>query len=82
MVIARNEIDYHFPVTYPEGLVLYTRIARIGDTSFTFEGLLEVERDTRLVATNISVHVWLDSASGKPVRVPDDFREIVRSYET
>jgi acyl-CoA thioesterase FadM len=35
----------------------------------------------RLVAENVSFHVWLDHRTEKPRRVPDEFRHIVRKFE-
>ena len=41
VVVARNEIDYRSPARFNETLVVLTRIAELGRTSFTFEGWIE-----------------------------------------
>ncbi len=81
VVVARNEIDYRSPARFGETLMVHTRIAAVGETSFTFEGYIEEEGSGRAVAENISVHVWLDPEGRRPVPVPAGFRERVRAFE-
>lgn len=81
VVVARNEIDYRSPARYGDDLEICTRIASIRETSFVFEGVIVGSRDRRLVAENVSVHVRLDGVSGVPLRVADEFRLLVASYE-
>jgi acyl-CoA thioester hydrolase len=81
VVVVRNEINYRSPARYREDLQVLTRIARIGNTSFLFEGILEEIASQRRVAENASVHVWLDEKGIRPVRVSDTFRGLVRAFE-
>ncbi|HTY58509.1 MAG TPA: thioesterase family protein [Bacteroidota bacterium] len=81
VVVARNEIDYITPARFGEELEVLTRVAAIGNSSFTFEGMIEAVGEGRQVARNVSVHVWLDGQSGAPVRVGDDFRRRVAGFE-
>jgi acyl-CoA thioester hydrolase len=81
VVVARNEIDYVTPARFGEELNIFTRIASIGNTSFTFEGFLEEATTQRFVGRNISVHVWLEAEGVKPVRVPEEFRSLVAGFE-
>ena len=81
IVIVRNEVNYLAPAMFGEVITVYTRVSSIGNSSFTFEGYLEEAAGYRPVAENICVHVWLDEKTGKPVRVPDEFRRLVRGYE-
>jgi YbgC/YbaW family acyl-CoA thioester hydrolase len=81
IVVARNEIDYRSPALYGEDLEVLTRISSIRNTSFVFEGIIEALPERRIVAENVSVHVRLDGASGEPLRVADEFRRLVASYE-
>ena len=81
IVVARNEINYRSPARFGEELDVRTRVAYIRDTSFAFEGLIEEASTARLVAENVSVHVWLDEVSGRPVRVADEFRRLVVAFE-
>lgn len=81
VVVARNEIDYRSPAKFNEELDVHTRIAYIRNTSFAFEGIIEEATTRRLIAENVSVHVWLDEKSGGPRRVGDEFRGLVRTFE-
>jgi acyl-CoA thioester hydrolase len=81
VVVARNEIDYRSPAKFNEELDVRTRISYIRNTSFAFEGIIEEASTRRLIAENVSVHVWLDEKSGAPRRVGDEFRRLVRAFE-
>lgn len=81
VVIGRNEIDYRSPARFNETLDVYTRIAWIRNTSFALQGFIEETTTKRLIAENVSLHVWLDRETGEPTRVPDFFREKVRQFE-
>ncbi len=81
VVVARNEIDYLSPARFGETLNVYTRISSIKNTSFIFEGILEESETQRRVATNVSIHVWLNHLTNQPMNVPDVFRRTVQKYE-
>ena len=80
-VIGRNEIDYRSSARYNETLYVYTRISWIRNTSFALEGFIEERSTQRLIAENVSLHVWLDKHSDKPLAVPTSFRQRVKAYE-
>lgn len=81
VVIGRNEIDYRSSARFHETLDIYTRIGWIRNTSFALQGFIEETQTKRLIAENVSLHVWLDKQTGEPVPVPNFFREIVRRFE-
>ena len=81
VVVARNEIDYRSPAKFNEELEVLTRISYIRNSSFAFEGIIVESTSGRLIAENVSVHVWLDEKTGVPRRVGDEFRGLVRSFE-
>jgi acyl-CoA thioester hydrolase len=81
IVVVRNEIDYRSTARFGENLRVLTRISKIGTTSFTFEGLIEEVTTGRIIAENISVHVWLDRTTGEPVQVPENFRALIAGFE-
>ena len=59
---------------------MHVRISNIGETSYTFQFLVNNKRDRRLVATGTMTMVWLDDTFN-PVRVPDEFRAVVDAFE-
>lgn len=81
VVIGRNEIDYRSAARFNETLDVNTRIAWIRNTSYALEGFIEETNTKRLVAENVSLHVWLDKNTDKPITVPEFFRERVRQFE-
>ncbi len=81
VVLVRNEINYRMSARFDEMLTVYTRVASVGNTSFVMEGLVERPSDGARIVENVAVHVWLDPAVNRPVRVPESFRELVRQQE-
>jgi acyl-CoA thioester hydrolase len=81
VVIGRNEIDYRSAARFGETLDVCTRISWIRNTSFALEGFIEETNTKRLIAENVSLHVWLDKFTDKPTMVPIFFRRNVRDYE-
>jgi acyl-CoA thioester hydrolase len=81
VVVVRNEIDYRSPAMFDELLEVHTRVSYIRSTSFAFEGMIFEERSGRRIAENLAIHVWLDPATDRPLRVPEDFRTSIREFE-
>jgi len=74
VILARAEIDFKRPATYPETLEIRIRLAAIGRTSFTYEYDV-VDAEGELVASARTVQVMYDYAASRPVPIPDDIRE-------
>jgi acyl-CoA thioester hydrolase len=81
VMVVRNEIDYRAPARFGDILDVYTRISFIRDTSFAFEGVLEHAETKLVIAENVSFHVWLDDTRNRPIRVPDEFRNVIGRFE-
>jgi acyl-CoA thioester hydrolase len=81
VVVVRNEIDYRAPARFGDLLDVYTRISFIRDTSFAFEGILQHAESKQPIAENVSFHVWLDHKTNLPMRVPTEFRSVIRNFE-
>jgi acyl-CoA thioester hydrolase len=81
VVVVRNEIDYRAPARFGDLLDIYTRISFIRDTSFAFEGILQHAESKQPIAENVSFHVWLDFRTNRPMRVPIEFRSVIRRFE-
>ena len=74
VILARAEIDFKRPATYPETLEIRIRLVAIGRTSFTYEYDV-VDAEGELVASARTVQVMYDYAASRPVPIPDDIRE-------
>jgi acyl-CoA thioesterase FadM len=79
--VVRNEIDYLSPARFGETLDVFTRISFVRKSSFAFEAMMQEASTGRSVAANVSVHVWLDHRSDRPLLVPDSFRRKVSEFE-
>ena len=80
-LVVHASADFRSPARFDDVLVVHSRVSEIGNSSITFLFRVTNRRDARLVAEGKSVHVMIDPATWKPVRVPDDYREAFRNFE-
>ena len=80
-VIRQVSCEFVSPARFDDPLVVYTRLAEIGRTSFRFEFEIYHKRENRLVGKGQSTLVALDPSSWKPIPVPETFRAAVRKFE-
>ena len=73
MILARVEIDFRAPLRMDDELAIGVRPARIGTKSFDLE--YEVHARDTLAAEAKTVLVSYDYASGRPVELPESWRE-------
>lgn len=76
-VLARQEIEYHAPVTYGQDLAVAVRASDLGTSSLTFT--YDVRADGETVATAETTQVYMDG--DEPAPVPEDWREAIRDFE-
>ena len=82
-ILAQTTCDFRAPVTYPDEVVVGTRISRIGRTSFTMEYVVaRVASPEEPVATGSAVVVTVDFGSGRPVPIPDPLRSAMAALGT
>jgi len=81
IVVVRNEIDYYNSATFSDQLKIYTRLARIGNSSFATEALMFHSQTNLPIAKNITTMVWLHPSTNKSTPVPDEFRKLVQKFE-
>ncbi len=79
--IVRNTIDYRSPARFDDVLLIRTRIASVKNSSIGIEQRIEDKNTGRLIAEGTGVAVYLEAATGRPLRLPDAYRETIRSYE-
>ena len=75
-VVLRHEIDYKMPACLGDEIVLRTWVGQA--TRATFERFTEMRRrsDHELVAQTRTLWVPINSATGKPTRVPPEVRAL------
>lgn len=80
-VLAKNVCNYITPARFDEILDIYTRVARIGNSSFEMEYLIEESKTKRIVATGETVIVLLNRETFKPEPIPESVRELIFKFE-
>lgn len=72
--IVRSECDYFAPVSYPGDVEVGVTVEKLGNTSVTYRlGLFAPGRED-VCALARMVHVFVDTASQRPVAIPEALR--------
>jgi acyl-CoA thioester hydrolase len=80
-LVVHTSADFRSPARFDDVLQVHARVLRIGESSVTFEFRVDLKADGRLVAEGRSVHSFIDSKTWEPTRVPEVFRQAIRSFE-
>ncbi len=76
LVVAQTDVDYRRPILFrAESYECRTWVSRIGATSVVFESI--VRDGDQVLARARVVGVCIDSGTGRPAPVPDEFRAFV-----
>jgi len=67
---------YHRPAHYGDTVQVTCWIERLASRAIHFA--YEVHRDGELLASGVTEHVWIDTASNRPCRAPEDIRQAFR----
>jgi acyl-CoA thioester hydrolase len=80
-VLRAVTVEYLAPAVFDDEIEVFVRVARIGNTSATYEFCAFRATDDRLLvrATQTLVLVDLDERRARPI--PEEFRETIRGYE-
>jgi acyl-CoA thioester hydrolase len=70
LVVVEALLNYHRPAFFDDELTLVTNLAELGKVSLRFD--YEVHRGGGLLATGHTRHAYVDLATGKPVRMPEE----------
>ncbi len=73
--------QYRDRAFFDEVLHVHARVAKIGNSSFTFEFAIFEAASQRFVANGHIVAVAVDSSTSRPVLVPEGFRQAVTRFE-
>lgn len=79
LILAKISCDFKKPIFYGQTVEVGTRVAEMHNSSFLVEQ--RIEADGQLGALAEAVVVRYDYQAGKSVRIPDDFRARVESFE-
>jgi acyl-CoA thioester hydrolase len=73
--------QYRDRAFFDDILNVHARVAKIGNSSFTFEFAIFESVSQRFIANGHIVAVAVDHSTSKPVRVPEGFRQAVARFE-
>jgi acyl-CoA thioester hydrolase len=79
-VIAEIRVQFKQRIMYPATLKVQMAVTHVGNASFTMEYRL-ADEDEAVLATGESIQVMFDYTTGRAMRMPDDMRERIESYE-
>ncbi len=75
-VVAQTSCRFHGSVSFPDLLQVGIRVARLGNSSITYDLAIfrETEGEPELAATGSFTHVYVNEETRKPVPIPDVIR--------
>jgi acyl-CoA thioester hydrolase len=69
-LVVETSCRFHKPLTFPDVVEVGLRVAKLGNSSVTYEIGLFREGEDEPAASGHFVHVWVDRASRRPTAVP------------
>lgn len=73
-LVIETSCSYFRPIAFPDVVQAGLRVAHLGNSSIRYEvGLFRNDEDT-VAAAGHFVHVYVDRATNRPVRVPESMR--------
>lgn len=79
MVVVNNNINYHYPATLGEILIVKTKIEYIGNKSLRFKQQIFLKGSEKLVIDATVTFVILDMKAGKSVFIDGKIKELLET---
>lgn len=80
-LVIETSCSYFRPIAFPDAIQAGLRVAHLGNSSIRYEvGLFRNDEDT-VAAAGHFVHVYVDRASSRPLRVPDAMRAALAALQ-
>lgn len=81
-ILARIEVDYKFPIVFPDVVKVLTSVSRIGNSSFDMKyEISSLAKEGEVAATGKVVGVLVDYNTGKPVPMPEELKNSIIELE-
>ena len=77
-ILAYIDCQFIVPATFPDEVIVGSRITEIGNTSVKMEQVIYSMKFEAIVSSSKSVLVLINYATGEKIRVPDSVRESFR----
>jgi len=75
-ILAYIDCQFLLPATFPDNIIVGSRITDIGNTSIKMEQAIYSTKAEKIIANSKSVMVLINYNTGEKVRVPDLAREM------
>ncbi len=73
--VVASSCEYHSPIAHPSKIEVGLRVERLGNSSVTYALGIFKEGIEEACAHGSFTHVFVDRASGKSVKMPNELRE-------
>jgi acyl-CoA thioester hydrolase len=80
-ILAAIHCNYRRQLKHPDSILVTASIAEIGRTSMKMRHLIYSQTQQQVAAEGESTVVMFDYTGQKPVRVPDDVRQLIEQFE-
>ncbi len=80
-IIAEATCQFKVPIQMHTRLIVKTRVANIGNSSFVMEYQLVDQATDQIMAVGRTVNVMYDYTAGRSVPMPDDWRATIEAFE-
>ena len=80
-ILAATSCDYRRQLHYPDDVTLTSRVTRLGRSSMTVQHACFSQQQDALAADGDSVVVIFDFAKQRPVRIPDEVRNLIFQFQ-
>jgi acyl-CoA thioester hydrolase len=77
-LVVETKCNYFKPVSFPDNVRAGLRVAHLGNSSVRYEIALFRNDETDAAAQGHFVHVYVDRATNKPVKLPEVFKVALR----
>jgi acyl-CoA thioester hydrolase len=81
LILAHISIDYRSPILFNDTVEVGSRVDWLGTSSIGMSHELSAAADGRELAESSSVLVTFDYEQGRPMPVPDEWRQALATYE-
>jgi len=78
-LVIETRCNYFAPVSFPDTVQIGVRVAHIGNSSVRYEVGIFREADATAAAQGHFIHVYVDAATRRPVKVPDPMRGVLQT---
>jgi acyl-CoA thioester hydrolase len=78
-LVVETGCRYHASVAFPDDITIGLRVARLGTSSVRYELAVFRAAEQHASAEAHFVHVYVDRATQRPVPIPDEAREAMRT---